>query len=68
MIVCSCHAINDAALETLIDSGAQNMRAIGDACGAGTDCGRCCRDIARLLQQKRPTIRPVQQDTAPLSK
>lgn len=68
MIVCSCHAINDAALESIVEAGASNMREVGDACGAGTDCGRCCRDIARLLQRKRSAVRPVGQDTAPLSK
>lgn len=68
MIVCSCHAINDVALETIVDEGARSLREVGDACGAGTDCGKCCRDIAQLLHRKRATIRPMTQDTAPLSK
>ena len=68
MIVCSCHAINDHALRTIVESGAQNLRDVGDACGAGTDCGQCCRDILRVLRQRRAEIRPTEADTAPLSK
>lgn len=66
MIVCVCHGINDRALNTIVESGANTMREVGDACGAGTDCGQCCREILdRLRQTSRDRSR---EDKAPLSK
>ncbi|MCB9678643.1 MAG: (2Fe-2S)-binding protein [Alphaproteobacteria bacterium] len=67
MIVCVCHGVNDRALNTVIDSGAQSLREVGDACGAGTDCGQCCRDIVKKLRDRAASVsdRP---ERAPLSK
>lgn len=66
MIVCVCHAVNDRALDTVIESGARSVRQVGDACGAGTDCGQCCREIADRLRSRSGSTR--REDTAPLSK
>jgi bacterioferritin-associated ferredoxin len=67
MIVCLCHHVNDKALDTVVANGASTLRDVGEACGAGTDCGQCCRDILKTLR-KRQSVRPLAHDTAPLSK
>ncbi|MEZ4322415.1 MAG: (2Fe-2S)-binding protein [Myxococcota bacterium] len=67
MIVCVCHGINDRALETVVQSGAQTLREVGDACGAGTDCGQCCRDIVQRLRQRAASVSD-RIEKAPLSK
>lgn len=68
MIVCSCHAVNDRALETILDNGASSVREVADACGAGTDCGQCCRDILAAVKRRRASVQPVQDDRVLLSK
>lgn len=69
MIICSCHGVNDRALDTIVDDGAHTLRQVGDACGAGTDCGACCRDIlTRLKQRNTGTIEVPVEERAPLSK
>jgi bacterioferritin-associated ferredoxin len=49
MIVCLCRGVSEAALQHLIDAGATSLRQIGEACGAGTDCGACCPLVQELL-------------------
>ena len=66
MIVCFCHGINDRALERIIDNGASSVRAIGDACGAGTDCGSCARKLRRALDRRQAVVQETER--APLSK
>lgn len=67
MIICVCHNVNDRALDTVLEAGASNLRDVGSAIGAGTDCGQCCRDILTRLKQRR-TLRPATQDRVPVSK
>ena len=69
LIICSCHGVNDRALDTIVDDGAHTLRQVGDACGAGTDCGACCRDIlARLKQRTSISSESPDEERAPLSK
>jgi len=49
MIVCLCRGVSEAALHDVIDAGATSLRQIGEACGAGTDCGACCPLVNELL-------------------
>lgn len=66
MIVCFCHGINDRALEKIIDNGATTVRDIGDACGAGTDCGSCANRLRRTLKRRQAVVQETER--APLSK
>jgi bacterioferritin-associated ferredoxin len=69
VIICSCHGVNDRALDTIVDAGAQTLRQVGDACGAGTDCGACCLDIMKRLKQRSSiTLDSPKEERAPLSK
>ncbi|QGG97101.1 hypothetical protein GH723_12630 [Actinomarinicola tropica] len=49
MIVCHCHAVNDATVLDAIAGGAGDVAAVGRACRAGTGCGGCHETLARLL-------------------
>ena len=69
MIVCLCHGVNDRALDKIIDAGARSVREIGDACGAGTDCGQCCSAVRHALKQRRGCASVDQgMESAPRSK
>ena len=43
MVLCICRSVTDREVEAAIHGGARSVDAVGDACGAGTDCG-VCRD------------------------
>jgi bacterioferritin-associated ferredoxin len=51
MIVCSCRAVSDRQVESAIRRGAASVEAIGQLCGAGTDCGACVRDLEVRLDR-----------------
>ena len=57
MIVCLCRGVSEAALQRVIDAGATSLRQIGDACGAGTDCGACCPLVNELLADAHQAAR-----------
>lgn len=49
MIVCQCHAVNDAHLAAVCAAGADSLEKIGERCGAGTDCGSCISRLESVL-------------------
>jgi bacterioferritin-associated ferredoxin len=49
MIVCLCNVVSETELDDVIEGGADSVEAVGDACGAGTDCGSCVASIAKRL-------------------
>jgi bacterioferritin-associated ferredoxin len=54
MIVCLCHAVSDRTVRQLARDG--RCSTVGDvarACGAGSDCGACAADLARILRVER---------------
>lgn len=51
MWVCLCHGVNTASIREAIGAGAASVRAVGAACGAGTDCSRCLPHIKALLRE-----------------
>lgn len=51
MYVCLCEGVSDRRVRGEIRKGHHTVRAIGAACGAGTGCGICCRDIRRLIRE-----------------
>ena len=52
MLVCHCRAVNERAVERVIDSGARSVEEIGARCGAGTHCGACHPELERLLSER----------------
>jgi assimilatory nitrate reductase catalytic subunit len=48
-IVCACLKVGAKTLAASIGAGASNIEAVGAATGAGTNCGSCRPEIARLI-------------------
>ncbi len=49
MWICLCEAVNSSTIRDVIHEGADSLQAVGEACGAGTACGKCKRNILVLL-------------------
>lgn len=49
MFVCLCRAVTSDVIGEAIARGARTSRAVADACGAGTDCGRCRQTVRAII-------------------
>lgn len=49
MFVCLCTGVTSQVVTDLANSGATTTRQISDACGAGSDCGRCRRTVRAII-------------------
>ncbi|MFN3514483.1 MAG: molybdopterin-dependent oxidoreductase [Phenylobacterium sp.] len=49
-IVCACFKVGLRRLEAALGDGAASLEALGAATGAGTNCGSCRPELARLLK------------------
>lgn len=65
MWVCLCKGVSTATIRAAIAAGAASVKAIGDVCGAGTDCTRCQRHLKLLLHEQRELTRPPTAATTP---
>lgn len=59
MIVCVCKGVRCTKIRALIDAGLESVESIGEACGAGTDCGSCRCAIEDLIDEHREARAPV---------
>ncbi|MEM9311537.1 MAG: molybdopterin-dependent oxidoreductase [Pseudomonadota bacterium] len=50
-LVCVCHDIGALEIGRVITAGAGSVAAIGSACRAGTNCGSCRPELARMLEE-----------------
>jgi bacterioferritin-associated ferredoxin len=57
VIRCACTGVGERRLRRLVRRGATTTAAIGEACGAGTDCGACLEDLAALIADETRTSR-----------
>jgi bacterioferritin-associated ferredoxin len=64
VFICICHLVTRAQIEALVRSGARSVDQIGVCTSAGTDCGKCRRNIARILQATTEQL-AVQQPESP---
>jgi assimilatory nitrate reductase catalytic subunit len=48
-LVCACRNVRAAAIGKAIDAGARDVDAVAETTGAGTNCGSCRPEIARLI-------------------
>src|SRR4029078_1441034 len=51
MLVCICKGLSEGAIQGVVESGATTVSQVGDACGAGTDCGTCQGAIEQLITE-----------------
>ncbi|MCR5876164.1 molybdopterin-dependent oxidoreductase [Phenylobacterium sp. J426] len=57
-LVCACRSVRAARIEAAIDAGAGSVDAVSEATGAGSSCGSCCPEIARLIATRaKPEVR-----------
>jgi bacterioferritin-associated ferredoxin len=55
MIVCLCRGVSDGRIRALIAAGVRTRTEVRQACGAGSDCGKCRAMLADLLEDARGT-------------
>jgi nitrite reductase (NADH) large subunit len=48
-VVCNCNRVTEGTIKQCIEAGSASVEAVGRACRAGTGCGSCKNDIARLV-------------------
>ncbi|MCB0924120.1 MAG: (2Fe-2S)-binding protein [Mycobacterium sp.] len=50
MYVCLCTGTTSKAVIEAVAGGATTPRQVATACGAGIDCGRCCRNLKAIIE------------------
>jgi nitrite reductase (NADH) large subunit len=58
-VVCNCNKVSEAAIQQCIAGGCDTVEAVGAACRAGTGCGSCKTDVARLVALHAPPRPPL---------
>ena len=57
-ILCQCNGVSERTIRRSIRHGACTIQAIGDACGAGNNCGACHLWLEEMLDEAvmRPAV------------
>ncbi|MBV9580536.1 MAG: (2Fe-2S)-binding protein [Chloroflexi bacterium] len=55
MFICICHLVTRTQIESAVDSGARTLEQVAECNSAGTDCGKCRRNIERILDALKET-------------
>jgi bacterioferritin-associated ferredoxin len=56
VFVCICARVRECEVRSAIRLGAHNEDAVGDACGAGRNCGTCLDRIEQLIDEESDTL------------
>lgn len=51
MYICSCHAVTDGKIKSLVQSGTKTFRALVRATKVGTQCGTCAKSAKEIFEQ-----------------
>ena len=51
MYVCLCRAVTVTQIEGVVEAGAMTVKAVGERCGAGADCGGCRGEIREVIRE-----------------
>jgi bacterioferritin-associated ferredoxin len=49
MFVCLCIGVTSHVVSEAVANGASTSKEVADACGAGSDCGRCRRTVRAII-------------------
>jgi len=49
MFVCLCRGVTNQEVTNAVESGAWTSKQVANACGAGSDCGRCRRNLRAII-------------------
>ncbi|MCV7039250.1 (2Fe-2S)-binding protein [Mycolicibacterium moriokaense] len=55
MYVCLCLGVTNETVSNAVAAGATTSKHVSDACGAGSECGRCRRTIRSIIESLSPT-------------
>ncbi|HEY7050854.1 MAG TPA: (2Fe-2S)-binding protein [Mycobacterium sp.] len=50
MYVCLCNGVTSQTVAEVVADGASTTKKVAEACGAGSDCGRCRRTVAAIIK------------------
>jgi bacterioferritin-associated ferredoxin len=50
--VCICERVRECEVRTAIRCGARTEEAVGEACGAGRNCGTCLDRISDVIDEE----------------
>jgi bacterioferritin-associated ferredoxin len=53
MFVCLCVGVTNQTVAAAVDAGASTSNQVADACGAGSECGRCRRTVRAIIDARR---------------
>lgn len=59
MYTCICERVGEREVRACIRLGARTEEAVGDACGAGTNCGTCLDRICDLINEEHAAAAPI---------
>jgi bacterioferritin-associated ferredoxin len=64
MYVCLCAGVTSQTAAEVVAAGASTSKQVADACGAGSECGRCRRTVRAIIAAQRAsaTTTPVPDD------
>jgi bacterioferritin-associated ferredoxin len=57
--ICLCRVVTRKAIEATIQAGARTVEEVARRSGAGTECGKCRRNISKLIEINTQTRRPA---------
>jgi len=63
MYVCLCLGVTNETIGQAVAAGAKTSKQVADACGAGSECGRCRRTVRAIIaatesDKRRPPRQP----------
>jgi bacterioferritin-associated ferredoxin len=58
MYVCLCLGVTNETIGRVVAAGATTSKQVADACGAGSECGRCRRTVRAIIAATESDKRP----------
>ena len=65
MFICICRLITRTQIEALVASGVRTVEQVGASCSAGTECGKCRRNIERIVDLNTRAVESAPADARP---
>ncbi len=50
MFVCLCVGVTNQTVAAAVAAGASTSKQVAEACGAGSECGRCRRTVRAIIE------------------
>ncbi len=60
MYVCLCAGVTNQTVSNAVAAGAKTSKEVAQACGAGSECGRCRRTVRAIIDSRRAAEAPLQ--------